>query len=156
MRPPLETPGTPHASQRRESGAATVEFALVAVLLLLLLLGIVSYGMILAVKGTVSQAAAEGARAAVPAATFADATNAATVQAGKSADWLGGTCNSGQLTCTVSAPYLCDATVPNVYCVKVIVAYDWGAGAIFPNLPFVPQPPSNIQSVSVVSITATS
>jgi Flp pilus assembly protein TadG len=132
-----------------------VELALVVTLVLTLLFGLISYGMIFAVKQTVSEAAAEGARAAVPASDFATATSVAAVQAGKSAGWLGGSCNSGHLTCTASPPYLCNASIPNVYCVRMTVAYDWSAGAILPALPFVPQP-TTIQSVSVVSITAKS
>jgi Flp pilus assembly protein TadG len=43
-----------------------VEFALIASLLSMLLFGIIEFGVILAVKSSVTQAASEGARAAVP------------------------------------------------------------------------------------------
>src|SRR3954471_22991764 len=53
------------ASRRRaEGGAAAVEFALVAPLLLLLVFGVISYGYMLSFRQALSQGAAEGARAA--------------------------------------------------------------------------------------------
>ncbi len=48
---------------RRERGAAAVEFALVVPLLLTLVFGIISYGYLLSFRQSLSQAAAEGARA---------------------------------------------------------------------------------------------
>jgi Flp pilus assembly protein TadG len=48
---------------KRERGAAAVEFALVAPLLILLVMGIVSYGYMLSFRQALSQGAAEGARA---------------------------------------------------------------------------------------------
>ncbi len=49
---------------RSEQGAAAVEFALVAPLLLVLVFGVVSYGYMLSFRQALSQGAAEGARAA--------------------------------------------------------------------------------------------
>jgi Flp pilus assembly protein TadG len=49
---------------RAEGGAAAVEFALVAPLLLLLVFGVISYGYMLSFRQALSQGAAEGARAA--------------------------------------------------------------------------------------------
>ena len=53
-------------TSRRESerGAAAVEFALVAPLLILLVMGVISYGYMLSFRQALSQGAAEGARAA--------------------------------------------------------------------------------------------
>ena len=50
--------------RRDERGAEMVEFAFVVVLLIALLYGIISYGLILAAQTTITQAAADGARAA--------------------------------------------------------------------------------------------
>lgn len=62
--------------RRRESerGAAAVEFALVAPLLILLVMGIISYGYMLSFRQALSQGAAEGARASAvsPFPTAAD------------------------------------------------------------------------------------
>src|ERR1700733_1169049 len=52
-----------------EHGAEMVEFAFVVVLLVMLLYGIITYGLILAAQATVTQAAADGARAGIVAAS---------------------------------------------------------------------------------------
>jgi len=52
------------SGRRQERGAAAVEFALVAPLLILLVMGIISYGYMLSFRQALSQGAAEGARAA--------------------------------------------------------------------------------------------
>ena len=48
-------------------GAEMVEFAIVVVLLIALLYGIISYGLILAAQATITQAAADAARAGIVA-----------------------------------------------------------------------------------------
>lgn len=53
-----------HRSLRAERGAAVVELTIAASLLLTLLLGIVSYGILLSFKQGMTQVAAEAARAA--------------------------------------------------------------------------------------------
>ena len=57
-------PGREGRRRRTESGAAAVEFALVLPLLVVLVLGIISYGVMLSFRQTLSQATTEGARAA--------------------------------------------------------------------------------------------
>lgn len=64
--------------RRDQSGAAAVEFALVVGLFVFILYGLIAFGMVLATKQRVTNAAAEGARAAVGSATAADAVVAAT------------------------------------------------------------------------------
>lgn len=59
--------GTANRLRRRtEDGASLVEFALVVTLLTTLLLGIVIFGVLLSKRQVLTQAAAEGARYAVP------------------------------------------------------------------------------------------
>ncbi|HEV2759699.1 MAG TPA: TadE/TadG family type IV pilus assembly protein, partial [Acidimicrobiales bacterium] len=62
--------------RRDQKGAAAVEFALVILPLMFVLYGLIAFGMILALKQSVTSAAAEGARAVVgvpdDAATPAD------------------------------------------------------------------------------------
>lgn len=55
------------AKRRRERGAAAVEFALIASVLMLLIFGGLQFGLILEMKNAVTQAASEGGRAAVVA-----------------------------------------------------------------------------------------
>ena len=52
---------------RRERGAVTVEFVLVLPFFLFLIFEVINYGMMLSFRQTMSQAAAEGARAAAVA-----------------------------------------------------------------------------------------
>src|SRR3984957_8827796 len=69
-----------------ESGAEMVEFAFVVVLLIALLYGIISYGLILSAQATVTQAAADGARAGLVSTTTAQAT--AEAQAANDLSWM--------------------------------------------------------------------
>ena len=57
-------PGAGAARRRVQDGAAAVEFAMVTPLLLILVFGVISYGYMLSFRQALSQAAAEGARAA--------------------------------------------------------------------------------------------
>ena len=82
-----------------------VEFAIVVVLLIALLYGIITYGLILAAQATVTQAAADGARAGIVAASTAIAT--AEAQAATDVGWMNkGTCGTvghGTITCVATA-----------------------------------------------------
>lgn len=62
-RPPAGSRRTP--LRRDQKGAAAVEFALVIVPLVFVLYGLIAFGMMLALKQSVTSAAAEGARAVV-------------------------------------------------------------------------------------------
>lgn len=61
------------ASHARERGSSTVEFVLVAPLVLLLALAVLQLGLALHVRATLTSAAAEGARAASLAGADVDA-----------------------------------------------------------------------------------
>ncbi len=61
---PKEAAGLRHRG-RNEEGAEMVEFAIVVVLLMMLVYGIVSVGLSLGAKMTITQAAADGARAGI-------------------------------------------------------------------------------------------
>ena len=63
--------------RRNQAGAAAVEFPLVVGLFVFILYGLIAFGMILATKQRVTNATAEGARAAVGQTNAADAKNAA-------------------------------------------------------------------------------
>jgi len=123
-----------------------VEFALVVVLLIALLYGIISYGLILAAQSTVTQAAADGARAGIvvastggfdgptpPCNTMACTTSEH--QAGSDVGWMGkGTCGgSGAITC-VSTEVPCPSNGNNL-CLTVTVDYDYSSNPLFPELP---------------------
>jgi len=136
-----------------------VEFAFVAVLLVLFVLGIINFGLILSFKQDVTRAAAEGARsgavelppAAAPTSQTLDSRfMAATDATAEAVDSFGKDCNSSDgMTCTVvlhdcdTTPTLAPADLTNVSyydngvqdCVTVDLAYDYSG------FPLLPKPP---------------
>lgn len=106
------------AASDRDRGAAAVEFALVVPLLLVLVCGIISYGFMLSFRQSVSQAAAEGARAAAVASSTANRQQVAFAAV---ANVMGVTCGSAYLTCTMTTPASCST------CVSVTVTYAYKA-----------------------------
>jgi Flp pilus assembly protein TadG len=136
-------------SRASEQGAAAVEFALVVPFLLLLVLGIISYGYLLSFRQAVSQGAAEGARAAAvsPADTDAAKVAAARAALNDSLDTYGVTCDdSGNLLhggadvgdCAVTiAACANDATED---CASLTVDYLYDDHPLLPDFPLVPLP----------------
>lgn len=80
-----------------------MEFALIVTLLCTLLLGIICFGILLSKRQVLTQAAAEGARAAVPyqytVADTSNVTNAALAQLNKSLEGINRVCGDGTTTC---------------------------------------------------------
>lgn len=118
--------------RRDERGSTLVEFALVATLLVTLLLGIVVFGVLLGKRQVLTQATAEGARAAVPYQyTVSDTTNlkaAARTQVNKSLEAVDRVCDDGSTTCTFTV-YSCSGGTsmpPNGSgdCIEVSVILD--------------------------------
>jgi Flp pilus assembly protein TadG len=70
--------GSPSAGARGEEGVAAVEFALIAPLFLMLVFGIMIYGIYYTVWIAVTEAATEGARASVAGLTTAERESLAT------------------------------------------------------------------------------
>lgn len=130
--------------RNRERGAAAVEFALVAPLVLFLLFAIIGYGYMLSFRQAISQAAAEGARAAAvaPAALSDDEVKARARTAIN--DALGSydvTCTSAGLllkgsaaagTCAVSAPQTCTTSTIGAKCIKVTLDYTYKDDSLLP------------------------
>ncbi len=122
---------------RGETGAALVEFSLVILVFVMILYGLVYFGMALATKQRVTNAAAEGARAAVGAATPADAVAKAQARVTS----LLGVPNGRYTVTPVAAP--CDALVSTgPQCVTVTISYDWRNHPVVP-----PAPGLNLASV---------
>ena len=111
--------------RRAETGAAAVEFALIAPLLLLLVFGIISYGYMLSFRQAMSQGAAEGARsAAVWATAYASSQDASRIASAKTQvdDALssyGVSCTNGA-TCTVTIE-----SCGTAKCARVTVSYPY-------------------------------
>ncbi len=129
--------------RRSDDGASAVEFALVVPLLLLLLFGIISYGVMLSFRQTLSQAAAEGARAAAVTFVETDKQDAGYDAIDGALDSFGATCVGGSLrkgavtvgTCTVTAPGPCTPAATGVECVTVTLSYDYRDHPIVPSFP---------------------
>lgn len=123
-------PPTAHARrglrrQRGESGAALVEFALVIGLFMLVLYGLISYGMIMATKQRVTNAASEAARSAVGSADDAAAISAATTRANS---LLSGGSYS-------PVPVVTTAACGSSTCVKVKITWDYKNHPVVPPAP---------------------
>ncbi|NHC22709.1 hypothetical protein G6553_05905 [Nocardioides sp. IC4_145] len=121
-----------------------MEFALVAPLLLLLLFGIISYGYMLSFRQALSQAAAEGARAAAVAPVAANRQADAMAALNEGLASYGVSCTSTGLmkgstpvgTCSVSTPTSCTGSgTTSPLCIKVSVDYLYGAHPLTPAFP---------------------
>jgi Flp pilus assembly protein TadG len=162
--------------RRDEDGAEMVEFAFVVVLLIALLYGIVSYGLILSAQSTVTQAAADAARAGIVASSSGGSTgppcttSACTVSESQAATDLGwmdkGACyqpgaspavgtTSSTLTCVATeAPCVSNASNE---CLTVTVTYNYGQNPLFPELPGMGViTPSTISSTDVLQVSTPS
>ena len=131
-------------SRRTDRGAAAVEFALVVPLLLLILFGIISYGVMLSFRQTMSQAATEGARAAAVTVVATDKQTEGYAAVDEALDSFGVTCAAGNLvkdgtdvgSCDVSAPGACTpAAAGDVECVTVTLSFDYRDHPIVPSFP---------------------
>jgi Flp pilus assembly protein TadG len=150
--------------QRDERGAEMVEFAFVVVLLIMLLYGIVSYGLILSAQSTVTQAAEDGARAGIVASSNVAST--AEQQAGNDVSWMGkGQCYEphaptpgspgAAISCTAT-PESCPSN-PNNQCLQVTVSYNYASAPLFPILPGLNIiTPSTISSTDVLQMSTPS
>jgi len=131
-------PTAPTAPSRRryrrgdESGAALVEFALVIGLFMLVLYGLISYGMIMATKQRVTNAASEAARSAVGEANDADAITVATARVNS---LLSG--SAGKYTPVVTTEPCAGVIPPSppTSCVKVKITWDWKNHPVVPPAP---------------------
>ena len=105
---------------RDEAGAALVEFALVVTLFVSILYGLIYFGMALATKQRVTNAAAEGARAAVGATSPGDAQ---TMAENRVVALLGAP--NGRYTVTPVAAACDTSTTSGPQCIRVTISYDW-------------------------------
>jgi Flp pilus assembly protein TadG len=135
--------------RRGHHGAAAVEFALVAPLLLLLVFGIISYGYMLSFRQALSQAAAEGARASAvsPYPASADKETAAlnAINDALNVDAYGVTCSGvavgsalkkdGATVGSCSVVTAACESDPTKDCVTVQLDYFYKANPLLPNFP---------------------
>lgn len=134
-----------HQSFRAERGAAIVELTIAASLLLTLLLGIVSYGVLLSFKQGMTQVAAEAARAA------------AVEQVGKTPEQVAG--DAATSAASTSLQKSCASDADGLTCtvtkvggrVRVEVVYDNEVKPLVPPIPLLSSVlPKTLRSVSSV------
>lgn len=137
---------------KEERGAELIEFAFVIVLLITLLYGIITYGVILAAQATVTQAAADAARSGIVSTSSAVAT--AEAQAGTDVGWMNkGNCGTSGTTITcVASEIPCPSNTANT-CIKVTVTYNYSSSPLFPELPGLGViTPSTISSTNILQL----
>lgn len=128
-----------------------LELALVTPLLLLLLFTIISYGILLAYKQSMTQVAADAARSGAVAGVAAAETTALDTLDGSTPGSLDRDCGGGDgLVCTV-AEAACAGS--SGQCLTVEVRYDNDAHPMVPPLPFISGLlPGELVSRSIVRI----
>lgn len=105
-----------------QDGAVVVEFAVVFVLFVMILWGILTYGVIFAAQQTVTHAAGEAARATVGHTSQEDAKDVALGVATEQLAWLGDSGEPDREDVTFDA---CPAPADDQTCVYVEYAYPW-------------------------------
>ncbi len=159
-----------------ERGAEMVEFAIVIILLVTLLYGIITYGLILAAQSTITQAAADAARSGIVEGSGSTTCNGHTVslagctavaQAATDLGWMNqngckevvnGTTvvtSTGAITCTATTGAC--ASVSTNTCLTVTVSYAYSTSPLFPELPGLGViTPSTVSSTNVLQLSTPS
>lgn len=131
--------------RRDQKGAALVEFSLVVGLFVMILYGLIYFGMALATKQRVTNAAAEGARAAVGAANGADAQTKAQARV---LDLLGAP--NGRYTVNPVAAACDPLDLGGPQCITVDIEWDWDGHPVVPAAPGLGLAPVNTLGSSAV------
>lgn len=137
--------------RRDETGAALVEFALVFGLFVFILYGLIAFGMMLALKQSVTNASAEAARSAVGISVDADAITKAKQTVADRLDWLGSKYQDSDTVATVG--FCSGATGPK--CITVKITYPYSSRPLVPPAPGLGLiTPDSFGSTAVVQITS--
>jgi len=130
-----------HRRARGDDGVALVEFALVGGLLLTLVFGIISFGLILSFKQDMTRAAAEGARAGAVAFPARNARTDALNATGTAVRAFGGSfsttgCARTGMNCTILAPAPCLGDTTH-QCVTVELVFNYGDNPLYGDIPLI-------------------
>ena len=141
--------------RRDQRGIALLEFAIVAPAFFFLLYALVVFGMALALKQSVTNAATEGARSALGQSSDAAAITKAQDTAKGRLNWLS-TSQKASLTVNATVVSPCPVDPPAVgtgKCIKVTVSYPYDANPLVPSAPIIKQlQPKTISSIAYVQI----
>lgn len=125
-----------HRAKKGEEGVALIEFSLVFALFVFILYALIAFGTALALKQSVTHAAAEGARAAVgvvddPGTTEDEREEKAKAEVRDSLDWIGDRYSDGDVAAdVVSCP-----SSPASSCIEVEITYPYKDKPIVPSAP---------------------
>ena len=125
----------------KESGAAALEFALVAPLVFALLFGIIGYGYMLSFRQGISQGAAEGARAAAVEFNSANQSTVALAALNRSLESYGVSCVGTALKKDGATVGDCSVTIDTCEnngtktCASVHVSYAYRDHPLLPSFP---------------------
>lgn len=133
---------------RGDRGAAALEFALVSVPLLVLVIGVISYGYLLSFRQALSQGAAEGARAAAVSFSRVDADRIAAARAAvtEAVSSYGLSCQGSSLQDGATAVGTCVVTIAacpgstTARCVTVALNHRYEEHPLTPRFPVMPLP----------------
>lgn len=117
--------------ERGEDGAVIVEFAVVFMLFIMLVWGLITYGVIFAVQQSLTHASAEAARAASGISDQTAAEQRAWDVLNDQLSWLGGLA-SAAIDENIDIDPCGFAVSPDPDCLVVVVTYDWDNHAIVP------------------------
>ncbi len=136
--------------RRDESGAALVEFAVVFGVFVFILYGLVAFGMMLALKQSVTNASAEAARSAVGITDETTAVNKAKSTVQDRLGWLGSKYQPSDTTATVG--FCSGSSGPK--CITVSISYPYESRPLVPPAPGLGLvTPESFGSTAVVQIT---
>ncbi|WP_340539410.1 TadE/TadG family type IV pilus assembly protein [Nocardioides sp. GXZ039] len=151
--------------RREDRGAAAVEFAIVVIPLLYLVFGIINYGYMLAFRQSVSQAAAEGARAAavapagLPEADLrqraAEAVDGALESYDVSCEVTSGLLMHGDEesgTCQITGPVTCSGSTTGAQCMRVELDYTYADDPLLPDVGYGIVLPDHLKFASEVQV----
>lgn len=137
---------------QRQDGVAALEFAIVAMVFLVILFGILTYGFIFGLDQSMNHAAEEGARSAISTTTPAAAITKAQDTAMARLGWLGANIQPSDVVATVVTGLPeCDSNVA-IQCIKVTITYPWSTRPLIPQFPGLPTP-NQMQAVAIVELT---
>ena len=131
--------------RRDDRGAAALEFALILPILMVLVFGVIAFGYMLSFRQAMSQAAAEGGRAAavqIGGTSNGDRISAARAAINDALDFYGVECTSGGAlthgggaagTCLVTIGS-CSSGPAGAQCAKVTLDYPYSSNALIPGL----------------------
>lgn len=150
--------------RRDDGGAAAVEFALVMIPLLYLVFGVISYGYMLSFRQSISQASAEGARAAAVAPAGLTDTELKTRAREAINETLrtydisctaAGVLNHGASpagACTISNKQTCTGSTTSAQCIQVTLNYTYDDDPLLPDVGYGVVLPDNLRFVSEVQV----